>query len=128
VQSVLSQVDGPTRGGRTASPPSMSPWRRAQGPLPVRAQGASQTLNFRSRRSPIPPWGISSPGSPGTAIITRMITYDPKRWFRLLFHWAGTVLPRVLPRVVSFGLLATAAVLFHTHVFELHTFDAVGHT
>src|SRR5262245_35060948 len=62
-------------------------------------------LGKKRRKGSRPQRPTSSSGRPRRGIIPRMISYDPKHWFRLLFHWRGTVLPRVLPRVASFGLL-----------------------
>ncbi len=61
-------------------------------------------------------------------MILRMIAYDPKCWLRLLFSWKGTVLPRLLPRVAGFGLLAVLAVLIDEYVVTVRFFDAIGHT
>ena len=63
-----------------------------------------------------------------------MIAYEPKRWLRLLFSWQGTVLPRVLPRVLGFGLFAVLVVLadafrrlgLASAVYEVVEADAVA--
>src|SRR5437762_3253184 len=59
----------------------------------------------------------------GAKIAAPMIDYDARRWFHLALHVRGSVVPRVLGRVVASGLVGAGAVVAHqrfgTHVAPL---------
>jgi putative membrane protein len=58
----------------------------------------------------------------------RMITYDRKHWWKILFRSQGTALPRVIWRVGFFGALTAAIWLWHTHAIPLPRLDPLGHS
>ncbi len=54
-----------------------------------------------------------------------MLTYEPKRWIRLIFSWQGTVLPRILPRMLAVGGFATLVAIVEHHVIPLKPFEGM---
>lgn len=55
-----------------------------------------------------------------------MIQYDPKNWLKVIFRVRGSVLPRLLPRIVAAaGIGLLASVLLKEHGFKI---PAVTHT
>lgn len=47
-----------------------------------------------------------------------MIIRKKENWFRMLFIWQGSVLPRVLPRLILLFILSVAVVNFHGTLFS----------
>lgn len=47
-----------------------------------------------------------------------MIVRRKEHWFRMLFVWHGSVLPRLLPRLSLLFLLSVAVVYFHGNIFS----------
>jgi putative membrane protein len=61
-----------------------------------------------------------------------MISYDPKSWIRVTFSLQGTVLPRVLTRVLLVAAIAALAWLFADNISQfkdvIKGFKPLGHT
>lgn len=64
-----------------------------------------------------------------------MVSYDPKAWFRVLLSYQGTVIPRVIGRVLILGLITLAWWLIHMLLLsyneplgKLIGIDPLGHT
>src|SRR5688500_7007386 len=57
-----------------------------------------------------------------------MIAYQPKRWFRLLFAFHGTVLPALLHRLALLSLWTVVVVLIDFQAPGSFSLDALGHT
>ncbi len=59
-----------------------------------------------------------------------MITYDPKRWFRIVCSFRGTVMPRVATRVVLLTAFAAALAFagWHEYTRESKALEPLGHT
>ena len=47
-----------------------------------------------------------------------MIIKNKENWFRMLFVWHGSVLPRLLPRLILLFILSLAVVYFHGIIFS----------
>ena len=57
-----------------------------------------------------------------------MIVYDSKHWWKILFRVRGTVLSRVVWRVVFFGLFTAGIWACGNHIFQLPHLDPLGHS
>lgn len=61
-----------------------------------------------------------------------MINYDPKAWLRVSFSWNGTVIPRVLARLVILMLLTILLLIVKDNIKETEPifkpFKPLGHT
>jgi putative membrane protein len=57
-----------------------------------------------------------------------MIEYNRKRWIRVILSYRGTVLPRIVSRLVLLASFTLAIDLYHRHVYQFQGLDPLGHT
>ncbi len=56
-----------------------------------------------------------------------MVNYDPKNWLRVIFSYRGTVLSRMLDRVLILAGLTLLVWICHRFVIEIPPVDNLGH-
>lgn len=47
-----------------------------------------------------------------------MIIRERKNWWRMLFIWQGSVLPKIMPRLIILGLFSVLTYVFHGYLFS----------
>lgn len=57
-----------------------------------------------------------------------MLDYQKTKWFPLLLSWRGTVLPRILLRVLVLVWIATGVAWWHHNYYRIDGLDQLAHT